>query len=98
MCVWCRVVRACVCICGVRALILAVLSGRRVEPVCVDTHTSATVESMTSLYKLWWGLLQMCICVSEVLAATWQSGQGGAAGGLLITVGGAVCPCEEVGE
>lgn len=30
-------------------------------------------------------------CVCEVLAVTWQSGQGGAEKGLLITVGGTVC-------
>lgn len=39
----------------------------------------------------------MCVCLCEVLAVTWQTGQGGAARGLLIIVGGAVCLCERVG-
>lgn len=39
----------------------------------------------------------MCVCLCEVLAVTWQAGQGGAARGLLIIMGGAVCLCERVG-
>lgn len=35
----------------------------------------------------------MCVYVCEVLAVTWQTGQGGAARGLLIIMGGAVCVC-----
>lgn len=33
------------------------------------------------------------VCVYEVLAITWQTRQGGAARGLLIIMGGAVCVC-----
>lgn len=35
-------------------------------------------------------------CESEVLAVTWQTGQGGAARDLLIIMGGAVCLKERV--
>ena len=38
----------------------------------------------------------VCVCVCEVLAVTWQTGQGGAARGLLIIVGGAAYVCERV--
>lgn len=61
-----------------------------------------SVCELSSLYKLWVGLLHvcvhMCVCVCEVLAVTWQSGQGGAARGLLIIVGGAVCVYERARE
>lgn len=42
--------------------------------------------------------LSQCVCVCEVLAVTWQAGLGGAARGLLIIVGGAVCLRQGAGQ
>lgn len=38
--------------------------------------------------------VRACVCVREVLAVTWHTGQGVAARGLLIIMGGAACKRE----